>query len=50
MKQFEVELYENLVDDFTIVFQCFADNEDHAIEQAFNAYPDSDHIVNVMEL
>lgn len=28
-------------------FKCFAENENHAIEQAFDAYPDIDYIISV---
>lgn len=39
LKSYIVELYENLFNDDIIEFQCWAENEDHAIEQAENAYP-----------
>ena len=36
---FRVSLHEEAGDKFTIHFECMAENEDHAIEQAENAYP-----------
>jgi hypothetical protein len=36
---YRVTLAEDAGDKFTIVFDCFAEDDDHAIEQAENAYP-----------
>jgi hypothetical protein len=35
---YRVTLAEDVGDKFTIVFDCFAEDDDHAIEQAENAY------------
>ncbi len=34
-----VSLHEEPGDKFTIVFDCWAEDADHAVEQAENAYP-----------
>lgn len=36
---YRVTLREELGDDFLIVFDCMAEDDDHAAEQAENAYP-----------
>lgn len=36
---YRVTLAEEKGDKFTIVFDCFAEDDDHAEEQATNAYP-----------
>jgi hypothetical protein len=36
---YRVELIEDGCDQDGIVFDCFAEDDDHAIEQAENAYP-----------
>lgn len=36
---YRVTLAEEPGDKFTIVFDCFAEDDDHAEEQALNAYP-----------
>jgi hypothetical protein len=36
---YRVTLREELGDDFLIVFDCMAEDGDHAAEQAENAYP-----------
>lgn len=36
---YRVTLAEEPGDKFTIVFDCFAEDDDHAAEQAENAYP-----------
>lgn len=46
MNEYRVTLYENVGDTHTIVFDCWADDMDHAKEQAINAYPDA-RITNV---
>lgn len=40
MIEYRVSLKEFEGDKFTIMFDCWADDDDHAIEQAENAYPD----------
>ena len=37
--QFRVTMHEEVGDKFTIVFDCDAEDDDHAEEQALNAYP-----------
>ena len=39
MNPYRVTLREELGDDFLIVFDCMAEDDDHAEEQAENAYP-----------
>lgn len=39
LKSYRVTLHEEPGDRFTIVFDCYAENADHAAEQAENAYP-----------
>ena len=36
---YRVTLAEEKGDKFTMVFDCFAEDDDHAEEQAMNAYP-----------
>jgi len=36
---YRVTLEEEAGDKFTIVFDCYAEDDDHAEEQALNAYP-----------
>lgn len=36
---YRVTLAEEKGDKFTIIFDCFAEDDDHAEEQALNAYP-----------
>lgn len=46
MNSYRVALKEEQGDKFTIVFDCMADDPDHAEEQALNAYPGAE-IVNI---
>lgn len=39
MSHYRVSLHEERGDKFTIVFDCWADDTDHAAEQAMDAYP-----------
>jgi hypothetical protein len=48
MKDYRVTLFEDLGDEFLIVFDCMADDFDHAADQATNAYPHCD-IFNITE-
>jgi hypothetical protein len=48
MKDYRVTLFENLNDNFLIVFDCMADDFDHAADQTINAYPQCD-IFNITE-
>ena len=42
MTEYRVTLHEDKGDKFTIVFDCWADDIDHADEQALNAYPNGE--------
>lgn len=42
LKSYRVTLLEEPGDRFTIVFDCYAEDADHAAEQAENAYPGSE--------
>lgn len=39
LKLYRVTLHEEVGDKFTIVFDCYAEDEDHAYEQATDMYP-----------
>ena len=39
LQEYRVTLHEEVGDKFVIVFDCWAEDEDHADEQALNAYP-----------
>lgn len=41
---YKVSLHEHKDDKFTLFFYCSAEDEDHAEEQAMNAYPDGEVI------
>lgn len=45
---YRVTLHEDIGDKFTLVFDCMADDPDHAIEQAEDMYPNCE-IVGVLE-
>ena len=49
LSEYRVMLNEDAADKFQIAFDCFADDEDHAEEQAKGAYPSSviKHIVKI---
>ena len=51
MKQYVVELQELHQEEYldAIIFECMADDADHAEEQALNAYPNGE-IINVLNL
>lgn len=49
MREYIVTLHEEPGDKFIIVFPCMADDEDHAEEQAVNAYPQC-RIVNIRKV
>ena len=40
LKPYRVTLKENEWDKFTLVFDCYAEDQDHAEEQALDANPD----------
>jgi len=42
MKSYLVSLHEDKGDKFLMFFECWAEDEDHAGEQALNAYPCGD--------
>lgn len=48
LKSYRVTLKENKGDKFTIVFDCQAEDVDHADEQAMNAYPDGEIINTIL--
>jgi hypothetical protein len=47
LEPFLVTLHEDKGDKFTLFFECWADDIDHAEEQALNAYPNGE-IINVI--
>lgn len=49
LRQYRVSLKEDKGDKFTIMFDCQAEDDDHAEEQAMNAYPDG-AVVNITRL
>jgi hypothetical protein len=44
LTKYAVSLHEEKGDKFIIFFDCLAEDEDHADEQALNAYPDAEII------
>ena len=48
LKPFLVTLHEDKGDKFTLFFECWADDADHAEEQALNAYPNGE-IINAIK-
>ena len=42
MKEYRVSLHEDVGDKFIILFDCWADDAEHAFEQAENAYPNGE--------
>jgi adenine-specific DNA methylase len=40
LTEYRVALKEEEADKFTLFFDCMAEDDEHAEEQAFNAYPD----------
>ena len=47
LSEYRVSLHEDIGDKFTLFFDCWADDEDHAEEQALNAYPNGE-IINAI--
>jgi hypothetical protein len=47
MSNYRVSIKENKEDKFTIFFECEADDEDHAEEQALNAYPNGEIVLTI---
>jgi len=47
LKEWRVSLHEDIGDKFTIYFDCWAEDQDHADEQALNAYPNGE-IINAI--
>ena len=45
---YKVSLHEHKGDKFTLFFHCSAEDEDHAEEQAINAYPNGE-VLNVLK-
>jgi hypothetical protein len=48
LEPFLVTLHEDEGDKFTLLFDCWAEDEDHAEEQALNAYPNGE-IINAIQ-
>ena len=48
LEPFLVTLHEDKGDKFTLFFECWAEDEDHAEEQALNAYPNGE-IINAIQ-
>lgn len=48
LKRYIVTLHEDRGDKFTMIFECMAEDTDHADEQAINAYPNCE-IINTVE-
>ena len=48
LTEYRVSLHEEKGDKFTLFFECWADDEDHAEEQALNAYPNGE-IINTTQ-
>jgi hypothetical protein len=48
LTEYRVSLYEDKGDKFTLFFECWAEDNDHAEEQALNAYPNGE-IINTIE-
>lgn len=49
MIEYLVSLREDKGDKFRMYFECWAEDQDHAEEQAINAYPNCD-VLQVIEL
>jgi hypothetical protein len=47
MKEYRVSLNEDKGDKFILYFECWAEDEEHAEEQALNAYPNGE-IINAI--
>jgi hypothetical protein len=47
LEPFLVTLYEDKGDKFTLFFECWAEDADHAEEQALSAYPNGE-IINAI--
>jgi len=47
MKEYMVSLNEDKGDKFILYFECWAEDEEHAEEQALNAYPNGE-IINAI--
>lgn len=45
LKRYVVSLHEEKGDSFILIFECLAEDQDHAFEQAENAYPASEIIL-----
>jgi hypothetical protein len=48
LEPFLVTLHEDKGDKFTLFFDCWAEDSDHAEEQALNAYPNGE-IINAIQ-
>jgi hypothetical protein len=48
LTEYRVSLHEDKGDKFTLFFECWAEDNDHAEEQALNAYPNGE-IINTTQ-
>jgi hypothetical protein len=49
LAEWRVSLHEDKGDKFTIYFDCWAEDQDHADEQALNAYPNGEIINGIVK-
>ena len=49
LSTYQVSLHEEHLDGVELLFQCWAEDCDHAVEQAENAYPNCE-VVHVMPI
>ena len=49
LSQYRVSLHEDKGDKFTLYFDCWAEDADHAEEQALNAYPNGEIINSIIK-
>ena len=50
LKPYRMSLYEDKGDlDFQIIFNCYAEDDDHAAEQALDAYPNGEIIHTMVD-
>jgi len=49
LSEYRVSLHEDKGDKFTLFFDCWAEDTDHAEEQALNAYPNGEIINSIIK-
>ena len=49
LTEYRVSLHEDKGDKFTLYFYCWAEDIDHAEEQALNAYPNGEIINSIIK-